>query len=97
MDICDPYFGLTREHPPGEESKIAFDEYRVAEHLSEAINQVRRCEQGTLRAASDGRAFETLRQCSLKTVRARALKETRWHFTSLPKREANRSPLRYSG
>jgi transposase len=65
MDMWDPYIASTRAHLPDAQSKIVFDKFHVAKHLGEAVNQVRRHEQKTLRAAGDdrltGRRYDWLR------------------------------------
>lgn len=97
MDMWDPYFASVREHVTEAERKIVYDKFHIAKHLSEAVDQVRRKENRTLRAAGDDRltgtrydwlknptamepedrkAFDQLRNSSLKTARAWALKET---------------------
>jgi len=49
----------TQAHLPGAESKIVFDKFHVAKHLSEAVDQVRRREHKTLKAAGDDRLSGT--------------------------------------
>jgi hypothetical protein len=53
MDMWDKYVVSTQVHLPGAESKIVFDKFHVAKHLGEAVDQVRRREQKTLKAAGD--------------------------------------------
>jgi transposase len=59
MDMWDPYVASTQAHLPGAESKIVFDKFHVAKHLSEAVDQVRRREHKTLKAAGDDRLSGT--------------------------------------
>jgi transposase len=96
MDMWAPYIAATQQHVPGAEEKIAFDKFHVAQHLSEAVDRVRRQEHRVLLPQGDERlkgskylwlvnpdhfsaegweAFAPLRQSSLKTARAWALKE----------------------
>lgn len=42
MDMWDPYVNSIREHVPEADSKIVFDKFHVAQHLSQALDQVRR-------------------------------------------------------
>ncbi|NJN00838.1 MAG: ISL3 family transposase [Aquincola sp.] len=44
MDMSGPYRACVEEHIPDAESKIAFDRFHVAQHLSQAVDQVRRAE-----------------------------------------------------
>jgi transposase len=97
MDMWDPYVASTKEHLPSAASKIVFDKFHIAKHLSEAVDQVRRQENKQLRGEGDDRLvgskyqwlrhpasfaadawqkFKSLRESSLKTARAWALKET---------------------
>jgi transposase len=59
MDMWDPYVRSVCEHVPGGEKKIVFDKFHIAKHLSEAVDQVRRRENKTLRAAGDDRLVGT--------------------------------------
>jgi transposase len=97
MDMWDPYIASTREHLHDADSKIVFDKFHIAKHLSEAVDQVRRQENKQLRSEGDDRLvgtkydwlrhpgsfaseawkkFKSLRESTLKTARAWALKET---------------------
>jgi transposase len=97
MDMWDPYIASTQEHLPEAESKIVFDKFHIAKHLSEAVDRVRRQENKQLREEGDDslvgtkyawlrhpanfakdawRKFKSLRESTLKTARAWALKET---------------------
>jgi transposase len=59
MDMWDPYVALTQAHLPGAESKIVFDTFHLAKHLGEAVDQVRRREHKTMKAAGDERLSGT--------------------------------------
>ena len=48
MDMWDPYVNSTRRHLPAAESKIVFDKFHIAKHLSEAVGRVRRREHKQL-------------------------------------------------
>lgn len=96
MDMCEPYIRSVEQHIPGAQEKIAFDRFHVAQHLSRAVDQVRRAEHRALLEEGDSRlkgtrylwlhgpatmsqearqALEPLRQSSLRTARAWAIKE----------------------
>lgn len=45
MDMWAPYAKAVREHVPDAETKIAFDRFHIAQHLSKAVDEVRRKEQ----------------------------------------------------
>ena len=55
LDMWDPYVASVREHVPEADGKIVFDKFHVAQHLGEAVDQVRRKEHKTLKAAGDDR------------------------------------------
>ena len=55
MDMWDPYVASTRAHHADAATKIVFDKFHVAKHLGEAVDQVRRREQKTLKASGDDR------------------------------------------
>lgn len=59
MDMWDPYLNSVREHLPEADRKIVFDKFHVAQHLSQSLDQVRRKENKTLRAAGDDRLAGT--------------------------------------
>ena len=59
MDIWYPYVNSTRRHLSAAESKIVFDKFNIAKHLSGAIDQVNRREYKQLRAAGDDRPAGT--------------------------------------
>ncbi len=48
MDMWEPYIRSTEAHIPDAWSKIVFDKYHVAQHLNEAVDQVRRQENREL-------------------------------------------------
>ena len=50
MDMWDPYVTSTLNHLPEAQSKIVFDKFHIAKHLSEAADQVSRRENKQLRA-----------------------------------------------
>ena len=76
LDMWDPYIRSVREHVPDADSKIVFDKFHVAQHLSKAVDQVRRKENKTLRAAGDDRLKGT-RYDWLKNPVAMELKDRR--------------------
>ena len=55
MDMWDPYVTSVREHVTGADKKIVFDKFHVAQHLSQAVDEVRRKENKALRAQGDDR------------------------------------------
>jgi len=59
MDMWDPYVNSVREHVPDADSKIVFDKFHVAQHLGQAVDQVRRKENKTLKASGDDRLAGT--------------------------------------
>lgn len=105
MDMWAAYIGSTVQYIPGAETKIAFDKFHVAQHLSNAVDKIRRQENKFLVEQGDERlkgskylwlqnpdnmsderwsSFESLRQASLKTARAWAIKElamSLWQYT----------------
>lgn len=99
MDMWQPYLESTRQHAP--KAEIVHDKFHVSKHLNEAVDQVRRKENKTLRAVGDERlvgskqlwlfdpknlsserrkALNALKEESLKTGRAWAIKEHFRHF-----------------
>jgi transposase len=44
MDMWEPYIQSTRDHLPDAAKKIVFDKFHVAQHLGDAVDQVRRRE-----------------------------------------------------
>lgn len=109
MDMWGPYIASTEAHIPNAETKIAFDKFHIAQHLGNAVDQVRRQEHKVLLEQGDGRlkrskylwlqnpdqlsakrdaAFEPLRNSSLKTARAWAIKELAmeiWNHAQQPR------------
>lgn len=96
MDMWAAYIGSTEHYIPGAETKIAFDKFHVAQHLSKAVDKIRRQEHKILAGQGDESlkgskylwlqnpdhmsderwsSFESLREGSLKTARAWAIKE----------------------
>ena len=65
MDMWNPYIASVREHLPEADGKIVFDKFHIAQHLGEAVDQVRRKENKVLRAAGDdtlvGTSYDWLR------------------------------------
>jgi transposase len=59
MDMWDPYVNSTLNHLPEAQSKIVFDKFHIAKHLSEAVDLVRRRENKQLRARGDDRLTGT--------------------------------------
>lgn len=105
MDMWAAYIGSTQHYIPDAKTKIAFDKFHVAQHLSKAVDKVRREENKGLVGQGDERlkgskylwlqnpgnmsdrrwaSFESLRESSLKTARAWAIKElamSLWGYT----------------
>lgn len=103
VDMWQPFIASTRAHAP--DAEIVHDKFHVSKHLNEAVDQVRRQENKTLRAAGDDRlvgskqlwlynpknlpskrkrALDALKQETLKTGRAWAIKEhfrRFWNYT----------------
>lgn len=50
MDMWLPYINSTLEHLPGAAEKIVFDKFHIAQHLSKAIDDVRKAEHRELMA-----------------------------------------------
>jgi len=59
MDMWPSYINATLEHVPGAESKICFDRFHVMQHLSRAIDEVRKSEHRMLHASGDDRLKRT--------------------------------------
>jgi transposase len=51
MDMWHPFIASTQAHVPNAGAKIAFDKFHVAQHLGDAVDQVRRAEHKALLAA----------------------------------------------
>lgn len=85
IDMWDAYVNSLRKHLPDADQKIVYDKFHIAQHLTDAIDRVRRKENKALVAAGDGR---------LKNTRFRWLRNLAnmsWHekrrFTNLRKSE----------
>jgi transposase len=50
MDMWDPYIASVRAHVEEADRKIVFDKFHVAQHLSQAVDEVRRKENKALQA-----------------------------------------------
>ena len=80
MDMWDPYIAATRECVPHGLSKIVFDRYHVAAHLTAAVSDVRKAEQRELRregdavgaAALKGKRFVLVRGTAKRTAQDEA-------------------------
>lgn len=59
MDMWQPYIQAVHEVVPEAEEKIAFDRFHLAQHMSKAIDQVRRQETKALAANDDDRLKKT--------------------------------------
>jgi len=59
MDMWDPYVNSTLNHVPQAASKIVFDKFHIAKHLSEAVDAIRRRENKQLKARGDDRLTGT--------------------------------------
>jgi transposase len=59
MDMWDPYVASVREHVAEADGKIVFDKFHIAQHLGQAVDQVRRKENKQLRAQGDDRLVGT--------------------------------------
>ena len=55
MDMWEPYLRVTTQHVPEAQDQIAFDKFRVAGHLGDAVDRVRRAEHRRLAATNDQR------------------------------------------
>jgi len=96
MDMWDPYVKSVRAHVPNADGKLVFDRLHIMQHMTEAVNTVRKREHRDLLTMGDETLkgsrqlwlyglenvpekhhehFETLRNSTLKTARAWALKE----------------------
>ena len=53
MDMWEPYIQSTLEHLPEAEKKIVFDKFHVAQHLGNAVDQVRRQDHKARMAEGD--------------------------------------------
>jgi transposase len=59
MDMWDAYINSVRAHVAEADDKIVFDKFHVAQHLGEAVDQVRRKENKILKARGDDRLAGT--------------------------------------
>jgi transposase len=59
MDMWDPFVASVRAHLTDADQKIVFDKFHVAQHLGEAVDQVRRKEHRALKAEGDERLTGT--------------------------------------
>jgi len=59
IDMWDPYVSSVREHVTAADQKIVFDKFHVAQHLGQAVDEVRRKENKALRAEGDNRLVGT--------------------------------------
>ena len=59
MDMWDPYIRSVQSHLAEADRKIVFDKFHVAQHLSQAVDEVRRKENKALRATGDERLVGT--------------------------------------
>jgi transposase len=55
IDMWDAYVNSLRKHLPDADSKIVFDKFHIAQHLGDAVDQVRRKENKQLMAKGDDR------------------------------------------
>jgi transposase len=53
MDMWEPYFQSTLEHVPAAATKIVFDRFHIMQHMTKAVDEVRRSEHRRLRAEGD--------------------------------------------
>jgi transposase len=53
MDMWDPFIASTVAHVPDGRSKIVFDRFHIMQHMTEAVDQVRRKEHRLLQAEGD--------------------------------------------
>ena len=66
MDMWDPYVDSVRAHVKDADEKIVFDKFHVAQHLSQAVDGVRRKENKELRAKGDQRLVGTKTGCKTR-------------------------------
>jgi transposase len=53
MDMWEPFISSTYEHVPGAADKIVFDRYHIMQHMTRAVDLVRRAENRRLQEAND--------------------------------------------
>jgi transposase len=65
VDMWDAYLNSIRKHVPDADEKIVFDKFHIAQHLTDAVDRIRRKEHKALRAVGDlrlkGTRFRWLR------------------------------------
>ena len=59
MDMWAPYIRSAQAHVLNADDKIVFDKFHIAKHLGDAVDQVRRRENGELRRQGDDRLVRT--------------------------------------
>jgi len=59
MNMWDPFIASVEAHVPDAAKKMVFDKFHVAQHLGEAVDQVRRKESKRLKAGGDDRLTGT--------------------------------------
>ncbi|MCA9299744.1 MAG: ISL3 family transposase [Phycisphaerales bacterium] len=105
MDMWAGYINSTLEHIPDAERKICFDRFHVMQHLSRAIDEVRKREHRDLRSRGDDRLKRTkylwlqnprhmskARLARFESIRSRSLRTSRaWAMV-----EASRSLWGYT-
>jgi transposase len=108
MDMWEPYIRSTHEYLADAEQKIVFDKFHVAQHLSRAVDEVRKREHRARMAAGDpilkGTKYDWLRNPKDRTrTEARAFNLLREIVTRVGKAWALREAamelwnLRYAG
>jgi len=55
VDMWDAYLNSIRKHVPEADRKIVYDKFHIAQHLTDAIDRVRRTEHKELKAEGDDR------------------------------------------
>jgi len=55
MDMWEAYLNSIRAHLPDANDKVVFDKFHIAQHLTEAVDLVRRAEHKSLQAVGDDR------------------------------------------
>jgi transposase len=55
IDMWDAYLHSIQKHLPAADSKIVFDKFHIAQHLTDAVDRVRRKENQVLRSQGDNR------------------------------------------
>lgn len=76
MDMWAPYIQATQARLPDWEQKLCFDRFHVAQHLGDAVDQVRRAEHRTLCKHGDARLNRTRYLWLMGAERRRRLS---WH------------------